>query len=73
MWKIFVVVSGFTPAKRVHEESKRQMHDDVPSTSTPVPRRRPVKVKPDLKVKCGACGAVSIYLLLSTMSLNLVY
>lgn len=59
MWKIVVVVSSFTSAKRVNEESKRRMHEEVPSTSTPVPRRRPVKVKPDLKVKCGACGAVS--------------
>lgn len=33
-----------------------------PSTSTPTPprRRKPNKLKPDLKLKCGACGNVSL-------------
>lgn len=57
--KIFLRhLSGLHAMKQMND-SKHNMHDDVAASAVPVQRRRPVKIKPDLKVKCGACGAVS--------------
>lgn len=47
--------------KHSNDGSKNHMHDEVAASAVPLPRRRPVKIKPDLKVKCGACGAVSFF------------
>lgn len=48
--------------KQSNNSSKHHnMHDEVAASAVPLQRRRPVKIKPDLKVKCGACGAVSFF------------
>ncbi|XP_065225060.1 transcription initiation factor TFIID subunit 1 isoform X2 [Planococcus citri] len=53
------IPTGLQTVKRLHDSSKHshQMHDEVAASAVPIQRRRPTKIKPDLKVKCGACGA----------------
>ena len=52
--------SGLQTVKRINDHSRSQEDEEVMVTP-PAPRKpRPAKIKPDLKMKCGACGAVSI-------------
>lgn len=54
------IPTGLQTVKRLHDNSRHvQIHDDVAASAVPIQKRRPTKIKPDLKVKCGACGAVS--------------
>lgn len=51
-------LSQLSPTKPLFQSHKPS---PTPSTPTPPRRRKPNKLKPDLKLKCGACGNVSIY------------
>lgn len=52
------IPTGLQTVKKLHDHPKHQMHDEVAASAVPIQRKRPTKIKPDLKVKCGACGAV---------------
>jgi transcription initiation factor TFIID subunit 1 len=46
--------------RRIQEQLRRIKRNQEKDTSkpTPAPRKKKVKLKPDLKMKCGACGQV---------------
>lgn len=51
-----------SPNKPINTFQPTKLIQPTPQTPTPPRRRKPNKLKPDLKLKCGACGNVSIKL-----------